>query len=401
MSKVRIIHVSDLHLFVDCQGKRRKYKELALSSRILADMTSPLRRLANRIGLENLLSGIDQHSDTALEAMLATLDDLLAEQVPQVVIQTGDVSTFGALVASEDVDFPEWQYWRNRVRKDREQRTEAWIDLFGNHDVWPGTLPILEAPCIERVVQALRDQFFPDTMPIVHRIVLETFVLELYAVNSVLAGPIDNTRAIGGLPQDVVDMTTPFEGAVEPLSALTECIAGNANAAGPVIRGLLMHHPPHHFDKPGIESSEGGLRDAARLGEWLKVNPIEFVLAGHRHYVHPPRASRQAPPQDPLPARTLQLVCGSPTQESSVRAPPPSQALQDADVIPLRPREASQIRPSFSVYELSHVGDKIELKRIVYEHASKLAYKFVPTAADTFCLSALADSSECVIPRNA
>jgi hypothetical protein len=84
-----------------------------------------------------------------------------------------------------------------------------------------------------------------------------------------------------------------------------------------------------------------------------------------------------------------------------VRAPPPSQALQDADVIPLRPREASQIRPSFSVYELSHVGDKIELKRIVYEHASKLAYKFVPTAADTFCLSALADSSECVIPRNA
>jgi hypothetical protein len=182
-----------------------------------------------------------------------------AEQVPQVVIQTGDVSTFGALVSSDDVNFPEWQYWRNQVRKKFEPRTKAWIDLFGNHDVWPGTLPILEAPCIERVVQALRDQFFPKMMPIPYRIELETFALELYAVNSVLTGPIDNTRAIGGLPP-----------------------------------------------------------------------------------------------------------------------------------------EASQIRPSFSVYELCDVGDKIELKRIVYEHPSKLAYKFVATAADTFDVSAPSP-----IPRSA
>lgn len=391
MSRVRIIHVSDLHLFVDRHGKRRKYTELAWSARLMVDMTSPVRRLPDiadlRIRLESLLSGIDTHSDTALEAMLATLDDLLAEPVPQVVIQTGDVSTFGALTSSDDVSFPEWQYWRDRVRKQREHRTKGWIDLFGNHDVWPGTLPILKAPCIERVVQALRDQFFPQAMPIVHRVALESFVLKLYAVNSVLAGPIANTFAVGELDRDAVDMTTPFEGAVEQLEALTSCIC-NDNETSPVIRGLLMHHPPHHFDKPGLDSSEGGLRDAERLGKWLEAYPVELVLAGHRHYVHPPCAVKQPPAQAPLPSRTLQLVCGSPTQESSSqRAPSPPRTSHEADVIPLRPRCLPQTRPSFSVYDLRDVGSKIQLERTVYEHASKAAYKFVATAADTFDVS--------------
>jgi 3',5'-cyclic AMP phosphodiesterase CpdA len=386
MLRVRIIHVSDLHLFVDPEGQRRKYDELAWSARVMADMISPLRRLPDianlRTKLENLLSGIDIHSDAALEAMLATLDELLSEPIPQVVIQTGDVSTFGALTSGDDVRFPEWQYWRDRVRSQRERHTRCWIDLFGNHDVWPGTLPLFDPTCIERVVQVLRDQFFPDQMPIVHRIALESFVLKLYAVNSVLHGPIENTKAAGELHPDVVDMTTPFEGAVEPLAALTTCLGETEGTGARVIRGLLMHHPPHHFVKPGIDSSEGGLRNAAHLGECLETYPVELVLAGHRHFVHPPRELKQPPAQAPLPPRTLQLVCGSPTQESTARTS------HEADVIPLRPQSTSQMKPSFSVYELHDRDSKIELKRIIYDHPSKAAYRFVATDAQSFDLSA-------------
>src|ERR1041385_7229856 len=101
MAKVRIIHISDLHLFVDADGNHRELDERATTVRLMERLGNLCERLPNetvRKKSSELLGGLGTHSDAALRAMLNTLDRLLSDEgVTNIVVQTGDVSTFGAL----------------------------------------------------------------------------------------------------------------------------------------------------------------------------------------------------------------------------------------------------------------------------------------------------------------
>lgn len=362
MPKLRIIHVSDLHLFVDRDGNHRSLDARAWSAKLMNRLGDFLEKSPNdalRIKASEIFSGLNTHSGAALQAMMRTLDDMLADaNYSSIVVQTGDVSTFGALGRGEDVRFPEWEYWQGEVVKARRRLAADWIDIFGNHDVWPGTLPLLGAACIEEVVKTFRARHFPKRMPSVHRCTAGGISIELHALNSVLCGVLDNTRAIGELLPDVLDPS-----GVELPDPLAE-VESNATA-GDTIRLLLMHHPPHHFEKPG-GGSEGGLRDAQRLGTWLESREaaarFHLILAGHRHAIDPPRPSHPDYVQPPLPAHSLQLVCGTPTQASCSDA-------------------------SFSVYELQREEEGVTLVRKIYSRKGLADRRFTPSEGGTFQLS--------------
>jgi 3',5'-cyclic AMP phosphodiesterase CpdA len=363
MGRARIIHISDLHLFVDADGNHRQQRDRALTARFMARLGAALERLPGdetREKVRAVFGGLDIHTGAALDALLDTIDELLHEtSIPTVVVQTGDMSTFGALTSVDPVRFPEWDYWQGPLHEPRRRRARAWVDLFGNHDVWPGTLPILGATAIDRVVSEFRRRHFPERMPRVIKLELDGIKLEFHRINSVLSGAVDNTWAWGELVPDVVDATTPED----PRDRLDD-VRAHAVPGGCTLRMLLMHHPPHHFDKPG--GSERGLRDAERLSTWLGDREpdaqFQLVLAGHRHAVDPPVGVSLPHAQPPLSKHTLQMVCATPTQLSAPN-------------------------PSFSVYELEFEGDGATLARSVYIRKGLADRRFKPMAAGTFELS--------------
>lgn len=362
MAKVRIIHVSDLHLFVDADGNHRTLDERAITVRLMERVGNLCERLPSetvRKKSSELFGGLGTHSDAALRAMLNTLDRLLSDEgVANIVVQTGDVSTFGALGRGDAARFPEWEYWQGDTINALRGRATAWIDIFGNHDVWPGTLPCFAGPAIKGVVATFRARHVPDRLPWVRRVPLSDLVVELHALNSVLCTAGDNTFAVGELIPDVLGPK-----GVEPPDPLVDL---NSNASAPgAIRVLMMHHPPHHFEKPG-GGSERGLRDADRLGAWLEGRETGFqfqlVLAGHRHAIDPPQPADANYKQPPLPAHCLQLVCGTPTQESAAA-------------------------PSFSVYELERTEKGIQVSRQIYSRGGLADRRFVPSDGGTFHVS--------------
>jgi 3',5'-cyclic AMP phosphodiesterase CpdA len=359
MAKLRIIHISDLHLFVDRIGNHRALSERAMTVRIMDRLGGYLERLPDdklRKKAAELFHGINTHSEALLRALLRTLDELLADKAySSVVLQTGDVSTFGALAEAR---FPEWEYWQGDALRARRDQATAWVDIFGNHDVWPGTLPIFGAPFIEGIVRTFRDRHFPRSMPSVTRVEVDGITLELHAINSVLCGAGDNTWAVGELACDCVDPSGPES--PDALVALE-----HNTCAGEAIRLLLMHHPPHHFVKPG-GGSERGLRDAERLGTWLAERGagarFQLVLAGHRHAIDPPVQPIRGYEQPPLPACSLQLVCATPTQESATE-------------------------PSFSVYELRRTERGVELSRQIYARKGRFDRRFQASEGGDFYLT--------------
>jgi hypothetical protein len=341
MATIRIVHISDLHLFVDADGNARPWSDREVLVRTFCRAGTYSKAVAG------LAAGFNTHYGPALTALLDALDGLVsaaavAEQ-PLIVVQTGDVSTFGASPHGS-VTFPEWTYWVHKVAAPLRERIAAWIDLHGNHDAWPGTLPLFAFWRARRAVRELRADYLPERLPRRVDVRFGPHRLDLYLVDTVCAAADANTLALGDLATDCdardvkPDEPYPLSKSFDPLDELQvlESRAPELPAGGRIVRALVMHHPPHYFDKrnrdgkpTGHPLTEGVLAGADELGTLLVESPFELVIAGHRHAVDPALAGPRAQP--PLPRDTLQLVCGSPTQ---------SPGANDAD-------------PSFSVYELS------------------------------------------------
>lgn len=362
MGKLRVVHISDLHLFVEPDGAARKLTEIY-----------GIVAWANRHPGLPLVGGFSVHDGQALTALREAITDLIENSpTPVLVIQSGDVSTFGARMRNgAGISFPEWEFWNTERTRPRAKQPIGWIDLYGNHDIWPGTLPAAAPHKVEAARDELRlrhhTRQIPERMPFA----IGQHLVEVYTLNTVQHHAVANTFAEGEFDFDHPDRTKPRNypdtSTSDPLDHIT-ALARRHRPADPhvqVLRLLVMHHPPVFFGispTPGISGAwkkltSGTLRNEATLLRWLHAQdaqdiPQHLVLAGHRHLIDP------LPGKAPSPlgsSQCIQLVCGTPTQSRGRHDPPHSFSVYDVNFDPQlavtrtiyeRPALARDFRPA-------------------------------------------------------
>jgi hypothetical protein len=318
MGKLRVVHISDLHLFVEPDGATRSIGEL---NRIIV--------WAMRHSSLPLVGGFNVHDGKALTALRDAITDLIENSpMPVLVIQSGDIATFGARMNNGgNVSFPEWEFWEAERARTRTKQPVGWIDLFGNHDIWPGTLPGAAPHRVEVARDELRRKHCRRQIPERVAIPVGSNYVEVYTLNTVQHTAVANTFAKGEFAFDHPDRTAPKlypDRTSDPLDYISG-LARRHRPADPrtqVLRLIVMHHPPTFFGTtPGASGvwtklTSGALKNEAELLHWLHAQeaqdvPQHLVLAGHRHLLDP-QAGKPAPPLGH--SHAVQLVCGTPTQ---------------------------------------------------------------------------------------
>ena len=350
----RIIHVSDFHLFVDALGNDDD-----------ARARSALVKLAVGAAQQNcapawfraLVRGFNTHSRQTLDAFLATLSALVrdVQTGKKVVVQTGDVEAFGWLRRGAFRGFDYWASKRQQLKDGSE-----FVDIYGNHDVWPGTLPgadPLSADVVELLL--LQRPEFADLLPDKTVVRTTTCLLEFYRVNTIRSGFVANTMAYGRIAADrriTGRDVYPHSRSNDPFMELAALARDHQTTTLPIVRILVMHHPPHFFHASASvkDLAEGPLENGNELQGVLTTRRFHLLLAGHRHRVDPSPGVQLTPteygrPQAPLPNTTVQLVAGTATQ-----------MIEDTE----------HERPSFNTYVLilQRPSMTLEVSRIVYRH---------------------------------
>lgn len=195
--------------------------------------------------------------------------------------------------------------------------------LYGNHDMWPQTLPLFNRGEVRAQWQRVRSQpgwdapswlTSPLSVPIPgHDATIDLYALDTIAWGSVL-GAARNTLAVGQVRNhDLLHFRLLLE--------------GQAKRGGHGLRILAIHHPIA-FPWLGKETSTGGLPTMkllgsdkcanylrndggipARIGPWAHL-----LLSGHTHMSHPPSGMTDdvtSVTQGPLGPYQLQLVGSS------------------------------------------------------------------------------------------
>lgn len=376
---VTIIHLSDFHFFVHSNGKSRDRKEQVKFIKFI-------RKAAKKIWtppiVRKLISGLNSHSLTALKALERTLVRIMQQPHSRgvVILQTGDVEAYGATIAQDgSIHFPALDYWDSICSNLRSQ-TDCIISIYGNHDIWPGTLPALspiKTHSVEGVLRGRAD--FQDAFPVVEKLDYSAFRLEIYRLNTVCAHWLVNTFAIGQIKKDYPLRVAsknryPTSGSQDPIDemmALMEKLEKDNPAQIP-IRVLSMHHSPHFFGKKNIilgDLCKGRLINKKSLVSMCEQVRFHLICAGHHHEINPSRgiklsSAASGKNQDPLPNSTLQLVAGSATQI---------------------PNPHSTARPNFSVYRLFLDTNQhhIQVNRSIYSHLSDLDRFFSSEPVET------------------
>jgi hypothetical protein len=324
-----IFHITDLHLFVDENGDARPPGELEMMVRFSrwAARQDPLQVV------KRVVDGFSAANMTALTELRRRLPQLIAGErqqapnVPIIVVQTGDVETFGRseLRASRSTDpYPAFAFLRTVLWPEvMKSGATAVIDMYGNHDVWSGTWPLVTPiahvrNALERIatISGLGGPW-PDR----HDFQAPSgYQLEIYRVNTVAPYPLRNSLSngeVGGHPPSAKLPLTNSHDVFAELFARSR----RPPEAPPkrTIRIAAMHHPPHFFRGSVFKRVAGGLLlDGVGLARCLDYSHFQLVLAGHRHELDPARHTTHdgrepAPNQAPLNSCTGQLVSESPT----------------------------------------------------------------------------------------
>ncbi len=357
-----IFHVTDLHLFIDEAGNARPIAEQHATVRFML-------RSAKASGLQWLrdqVAGFSLPNMTAWLSLVQRLPQLvrderqhtrtLGQHVPILVLQTGDVETFGfseSRARGGRNPFPGFSYLHSVLWPAvMKQGADAVVDLYGNHDVWSGTWPLLTP------VKHIRNAFrrittvtglggpWPDRQdfpaPAGCRI-------ELYRMNSVAPDPLAGSLASGSVGPHPPLKRLPLSKSRDAFRELLARANTPSTVSGRPIRILAMHHPPHFFDGTLFERfTSGRVAEAEALARCVKYTGVQLVLAGHRHELNPARGmtyygNAAAPNQAPLNSSSGQLVSESPTAGSDLSPTPP--------------------RNSTALYRL-HVNDKDDTLRV-------------------------------------
>jgi hypothetical protein len=348
-----IFHISDMHLFVDQDGDMRH--DAVASARLIAR----LARTRNVSKLQRLFSGIMWHNHAALTALVGQIDQLVEAEraqsvgptAPIVILQGGDVEALGSSAPSPLIGydaFPSFAFVHQRLCPSDPRW--GWSDIFGNHDTWPGTFPLIgwghrdsnrdrvgTVPGVEGPWADAVELAPVSRVPVVVarlNTVSRTLVAETFASGELSNHPYDGAAC---------------EAALDRLRAALEPWRSRAAA-----RVLLMHHPP---SAPAGSAGAGKLADADKLAACLADLHVQLVVAGHVHELDPRRdaSANPAVAQEPLVYPTMQLVAESPTQDSIHR-------VEDGDGY------ANLETRSFCRYRLWAAAEGLDVERTVFRY---------------------------------
>jgi hypothetical protein len=308
---VQIVHYSDLHIVgPDYLSQRRRFDSL-------------LQRLPGV-----MKQGVAGASLAALKAFEAFLSDIASEPSwrdrPIWLVDTGDGTTFG-----DDHSLDAWlNDWSPRFQAAAGPNASQ-VVLYGNHDAWPGTFPLLAPRSMDSHRNSLRATRFRQTWP-AQPLRLPLLggnggpEVQLFALNSVDHDLLANIKALGKvLPdrfwQSMGGMTGPT--ASSDLDRLAYASAGGLAH----LRILAMHYPVAAEATKGkrlleiLANRDDFARDLRNPRHMSAKEPLVHIhLAGHTHTAYPPLGllpnglgSAQHPP---LAAATAQLVTPSLSQ---------------------------------------------------------------------------------------
>ena len=273
-----------------------------------------------------------------------------------ITLQTGDVEALGSAAPPDLVShdaFPSFAFVQNRLRP--SSGADCWLDLYGNHDTWPGAYPPMRwrHAAINRArIATIPDLHWPWpelALPLAGPTGIPVLLARLNTVSRTL---LEETQATGNV-SDHPPAGASRDKVLEQLADLFEPWEGQQ-----AVRIVLMHHPPHPFQTEAGESlTTAGLEGAQELADRLAAHHVQLVIAGHRHKLDPPLQPGldHHPGQPPLRAPTVQLVGESPTQD----AVPSSKDKTNYDGV--QPR-------SFARYRLWSDGGTLEVQRTVFRY---------------------------------
>jgi hypothetical protein len=185
-----------------------------------------------------------------------------------------------------------------------------WTQVFGNHDTWPGSFPLVEPwnttnrDRIAQVAVLQGDWLQPTTLQTPSDI-----PVVLARINTVARSLQGEVRACGAL-----NAVPPAE---RPTSQLLQELRDLFEPSEEIaVRIVVMHHPPHAFAARNFERlTTAAFSGARELADALSASRVQLVIAGHRHALDPPLGAEDYGfTQRPLSCPTVQLAAESPTQ---------------------------------------------------------------------------------------
>jgi len=365
-----IFHITDMHLFVDESGALRKD---ALGS---ARLLTTIARKTPVPSTQAFFSGAMWHNEEALLALRETLLELMERSAdedddsydaPVIVVQGGDVEALGSAAppdVKEYTAFPSWSFLHKDLRRALDRW--SWWDIYGNHDTWPGSYPMMRWR--DRAINRARIASIPgleDPWPDVLEVSGSStgIPVVLIRLNTVSRTLLMETLASGRVSDH------PPAGA-----SVDEVLENLARELEPwrdrqAVRIVSMHHPVHVSGAGGWKFTTGWLKGREELAERLSDLRVQLVLAGHTHKLDPARAATDAQTgeQPPLAWPTAQLVAESPTQDS-------------VDELHGTGRYAGLQRRSFSRYRLLAEGGSLEVERTVFSYSDTRG-RFAPAGS--------------------
>jgi hypothetical protein len=325
-----VIHLTDLHLLVDGEGNYYNVNE----ARFITNFRAILKAFDGQ-----LQHGLDIADPGAVDELVEGFAQLVETErsaigdAPLIVLHTGDAEAFG----TQDPDsFPGYrlldeQIWQKVTGvRGGARGVDRVVQVYGNHDIWPGTFPARRPTQHHQRVQALAESVagMEPPWPSSEEIPGQPLV-EVIRVNTVRPGFV----AGGIFARGRVSQHLPRRGRRKWISPMKDLMLADGS-----LKILVTHHPMHGFDGPAnaprgrierfaahfssILPSNGpgaghAVDDCDRLTRIAAERGVGLFIAGHRHALDPPdrasyRSSQEC--QSPLPEGCGQLVAQSPTQ---------------------------------------------------------------------------------------
>lgn len=318
-----IVHLSDLHLYVDPDLTSTDPQLLAAARHRWRQSVLRVKKAGRLVGMDKL-EVADKQAIAWLERELSeiALEVNLSEE-PQptlVVVHTGDAETIGPRPNSNGtVSYLGYDYLHAKLRDDILGVGTPWIDVYGNHDVWGGTWPLFERLAgldahtdnfeTVRQVQGLDSYSGPLRVPSVSGLA----ELLIHRVNTVDPDVVGATLAWGRVGSHPIGDTE-----AEACSKLGAQVSSSIHQTS--VQIAAMHHPPHAFPEGWwfqrwFARHLGSSRLAGADPLAAAINgKVRLVLAGHHHRANPSETASCPAPQPPLRrGATVQLAAPSPT----------------------------------------------------------------------------------------